>query len=81
MLDHVLKGTNLTLSRNTCHELCSDFQMDKSYRLPYQNVHTHSEKPFDIIHIDVWVLHPNGMRYFLLFVVHYSIYQCLLCYA
>lgn len=81
MLNHVLKGFNLTSSKNICHELCSACQMGKTHRLSLQNVHTRSKQPFDILHVDVWDPSPiagtNGMRYFLFFVDDYSRYQWL----
>jgi hypothetical protein len=55
---------------------CEIYKLEKSTKLPFKISSCKSEKPFDLIHSDVWSPAPivlfNGYKYFILFIYDFS---------
>jgi hypothetical protein len=55
--------------KSSPHELCHACQLDKHTRLPFVSSTHRAEKPFDLVHLDLWIspiVSVSGYKYYLI---------------
>ena len=70
-----LASSSTSISFNKINNVCHACQLGKHARLPFIPSSTIVSKPFDLIHSDIWtspVLSLSGIKYYLLFLDHFS---------
>ncbi|RVW33428.1 Retrovirus-related Pol polyprotein from transposon RE1 [Vitis vinifera] len=72
IVNQILDSCNIVRTQKIGFNFCSSCQLAKSHRLPFSLSPSIAEKPFELIHTDLWGLSPirsiSGARYFLLFI-------------
>ena len=72
VVNQILDSCNIVRTQKIGFNFCSSCQLAKSHRLPFSLSPSIAEKPFELIHTDLWGLSPirsiSGARYFLLFI-------------
>ena len=72
VVNQILDSCNIARTQKIRLDSCNSCQLAKSHKLPFSLSPSIAEKPFELIHTDLWGLSPvrsiSGALYFLLFI-------------
>lgn len=76
VLDFVLKECNLPVKGNEVVPFCESCQFGKAHSLPFSLSNSRANRPFDLIHSDLWgpalVNSTDGFRFYVLYLDDHS---------
>lgn len=73
----LVSSNSIQINKNLFPSSCEPCLVSKQTKLPFQNSHTQTTSLFQIVHSDVWSSPEpsiSGLRYYVLFLDHYSHY-------